>query len=84
MKTWMKVLAVTVLVAAPAMILGPVVWPPADFGPEPTGSHLPFFLLLALMEPDPSRVGDLVPGLRAARGAQNFCRLEVQSVGDVP
>jgi hypothetical protein len=50
MKTWMKVLAVTVLVAAPAMILGPVIWPPADFGPEPTGSQLPFFLLLALME----------------------------------
>ena len=50
MKPWMKVLAVTVIVAAPAIILGPVIWPPADFGPEPTGSQLPFFLLLALME----------------------------------
>jgi hypothetical protein len=36
MKTWMKVLAITVLVAAPAMILGPVICPPADVGPEPT------------------------------------------------
>ena len=30
MKPWMKVLAVTVLVAAPAMMLGPVIWPPAE------------------------------------------------------
>jgi hypothetical protein len=41
MKTWMKVLAVTVLVAAPAMMLGPVIWPPAEIGPEPTAPSCP-------------------------------------------
>jgi len=46
----MKVLAVTVLVAAPAMMLGPVIWPPAELGPKPTAGQLPFFLLLAAFE----------------------------------
>jgi hypothetical protein len=32
------------------MVLGPVIWPPAEGGPEPTGGQLPFFILLALME----------------------------------
>lgn len=50
MKTWTKVLAVTVVVAVPAMMLAPVLWPPAEGGPEPTGSQLPFFILLAAME----------------------------------
>jgi len=50
MKTWMKVLGVTVVVAIPAMILGPIVWPPAEGGPEPTAGQLPFFIFLAAME----------------------------------
>jgi hypothetical protein len=50
MKPWVKVLLVTVLIAAPAMVLGPVIWPPAAGGPEPTGGQLPFFIFLALME----------------------------------
>ena len=50
MKPWVKVLLVTVLIAAPAMVLGPVIWPPAEGGPEPTGGQLPFFIFLALME----------------------------------
>jgi hypothetical protein len=50
MKTWMKVLGVTVVVAVPAMILGPIVWPPAEGGPEPTAGQLPFFIFLAAME----------------------------------
>ena len=50
MKPWVKVLLVTVLIAAPAMVLGPVIWPPAAGGPEPTGGQLPFFIVLALME----------------------------------
>lgn len=50
MKTWMKVLGVTVAVAVPAMILGPIVWPPAEGGPEPTAGQLPFFIFLAAME----------------------------------
>jgi hypothetical protein len=50
MKTWMKVLGVTVVVAVPAIILGPIVWPPAEGGPEPTAGQLPFFIFLAAME----------------------------------
>ena len=50
MKSWMKVFAVTVLVAAPAMILGPVIWPPADVGPEPTGASCPSSSSSHLME----------------------------------
>jgi len=50
MKPWVKVLLVTVLIAAPAMVLGPVLWPPAAGGPEPTGGQLPFFIVLAIME----------------------------------
>jgi hypothetical protein len=50
MKTWIKVLIVTVVEAVPAMNLGPIVWPPAEGGPEPTASQLPFFIFLALME----------------------------------
>lgn len=50
MKPWVKVLIVTVIVAAPAMVLGRVIWPPAEGGPEPSGAQLPFFLFLALME----------------------------------
>jgi hypothetical protein len=50
MKAPYKVLLVTVLIAAPAMVLGPVIWPPAEGGPEPTGDQLPFFIFLALME----------------------------------
>ena len=50
MKPWVKVFLVTVIIAAPAMVLGPVLWPPAEGGPEPTGGQLPFFIFLALME----------------------------------
>jgi hypothetical protein len=50
LKPWVKVLLVTVLIAAPAMVLGPVIWPPAEGGPGPTGGQLPFFIFLALME----------------------------------
>jgi hypothetical protein len=49
-KTWVKVVLVTVLIAAPAMVLGPIIWPPAEGGPEPTGGQLPFFIFIALVE----------------------------------
>jgi len=31
-------------------VLGPVIWPPAEGGPEPNGGQLPFSILLVLME----------------------------------
>jgi hypothetical protein len=50
LKPWVKVLLVTVIIAAPAMVLVPVIWSPAEGSPEPTGGRLPFFVFLALME----------------------------------
>lgn len=36
MKLWAKATAVTLAVAVPAFLLGPVIWPPADLGsPRP-------------------------------------------------
>lgn len=46
MKRWMKVLIVTLLVAVPAVILGPVLFPPADVGSEPSAAQIPFFMFL--------------------------------------
>lgn len=48
MKTWMKVAIVTALVAVPAFVSGPVLFPPADIGVEPTAGQMPFFLFLAV------------------------------------
>ena len=50
MKTWVKVLIITVVVAIPAFLLGPIIWPPADMGVGPTAGQLPFFLFLAAFE----------------------------------
>jgi len=50
MKTWIKVLIVTVIVAVPAMMLGPILWPPAVGGPAPTSGQMPFFIMLAAIE----------------------------------
>src|SRR5215212_2777966 len=50
MKTWMKVLVVTLIVAVPAMLLRPVIFPAADVGVEPTAGQMPYFLFLALTD----------------------------------
>jgi hypothetical protein len=50
MKPWVKVFLVTAVIAAPAMLLGPVIWPPAEGGPEPSAGQLPFFIFLAAFE----------------------------------
>jgi hypothetical protein len=50
MKTRVKVTLVTLVVAVPAMLLGPVLFPPADVGVEPTAGQMPFFLFLALTD----------------------------------
>jgi hypothetical protein len=49
-KTWVKVLVVTVALAILAFLLGPVIWPPAEGMPTPTAGQLPFFLFLAVFE----------------------------------
>jgi hypothetical protein len=50
LKPWVKVFLVTAVIAAPAMMLGPVIWPPAEGGPEPSAGQLPFFIFLAAFE----------------------------------
>ncbi len=47
MKPWIKVLIVTLVVAVPAFVLGPVLFPPAEVGVEPTAGQIPYFILLA-------------------------------------
>jgi len=48
MKTWMKVAIVTAIVAVPTFVSGPILFPPADTGVEPTAGQMPFFLFLAV------------------------------------
>ena len=50
MKTWLKVLIVTVIIASPAIPLGQAIWPPAPGEPAPTGAQLPFLIVLAIVE----------------------------------
>ncbi len=57
MKTWMKVLGITLLFAVPAFALGPVLFPPAHGSPEPTAGQLPFFILLAAITSVTSGLG---------------------------
>jgi hypothetical protein len=46
MKRWMKATIVTLMVAVPAFVLGPVLFPPADVGSEPSAAQIPFFMFL--------------------------------------
>ncbi len=48
MNTKTKALLTTVGVAVPAFLLGPIIWPVADMGVQPTSAQLPAFLLLAV------------------------------------
>ena len=48
--TWVKALLVTVLIAIPAFILGPIIWPPAEGSPSPTTAQIPFLLFLNLVQ----------------------------------
>ena len=50
MKLWIKVTIITALVAIPALLLGPVLFPPAEGGPEPTPVQIPLFLFLGLSD----------------------------------
>jgi hypothetical protein len=50
MKTWMKVAAITVVVAIPALLLGSVLFPPADIGVEPTPAQIPFLIFLSVTD----------------------------------
>ena len=47
MKTWHKVLLITLATAVPAFIVAPIVWPPNLHGGTPVGLQLLLFMLLA-------------------------------------
>lgn len=47
MKPWIKVFLVTLVVAIPTFVLGPILFPPAEVGVEPTAGQIPYFILLA-------------------------------------
>ncbi len=47
-RTWVAVLVVTLVVAVPAFMLGPIIWPPA--GPAPSAAQIPYLLALDVMQ----------------------------------
>ena len=49
-KPWIKVLIVTLVVAVPAFLLGPVLFPPAEVGMEPPTGQIPSFILLGVWD----------------------------------
>jgi hypothetical protein len=49
-KTWMKVTLVTIVLGVVAMALGPILWPIAEGGPQPTGIQLFFFIVLEAIQ----------------------------------
>src|SRR5918994_2032878 len=50
MKTWVKVLIVTLLMAIPAFVLGPALFAPADVGSAPSAAQMPYFMFLAALD----------------------------------
>jgi hypothetical protein len=50
MRTWMKVAAITVVIAILALLLGPVLFPPAAIGVEPTSAQIPFLIFLSVTD----------------------------------
>lgn len=50
MRTWVKVALVTVVLAVVTMVLGPVFWPVAEGGAQPTSGQLVFFIALEVIQ----------------------------------
>jgi len=48
-RTWVKVLAVTLLVTIPAFLVGSAIWHPVRIEPSP-GQQLPFFMVVSFFE----------------------------------
>jgi len=44
------VLILTVLIAVPAMMLDPIIWPNSEGGVAPTAGQVPYFIFLALWD----------------------------------
>lgn len=50
MKTWLKVLLVTLFFSIPAFLLGPVIWPISADIPAPAPELIPYFILLSVFD----------------------------------
>lgn len=48
MKLKVKIATTVLAVAVPALVLGPILWPPADVGVTPTATQLALFIALAV------------------------------------
>jgi hypothetical protein len=49
-KTWVKVALVTVILGVAAMALGPILWPIAEGGAQPTAGQLFYFIGLEAIQ----------------------------------
>ena len=48
-RTWVAVVVITLIVAVPAFMVGPIIWPPA--GPAaPTAAQIPYFIAMDVMQ----------------------------------
>jgi hypothetical protein len=50
MKLWLKVTITTLIVAVPALLLGPLIWPPHPANPVSSTAQLPLLIGLAVLE----------------------------------
>ena len=50
MRTWHKVLLVTVVLGLPTVVLGQMIWPSPSDGPEPTSGQLGLFVGLSFFD----------------------------------
>ena len=48
--TWVAVVVLTLIIAVPAFLLNPIIWPPAPGGPAPTAAQIPYLLALDVMQ----------------------------------
>src|ERR687884_1360577 len=48
--TWVAVVVLTLIIAVPAFLLNPIIWPPAPDGPVPTAAQIPYLIALDVMQ----------------------------------
>ncbi len=49
-RTWVAVAVLTAIVAVPAFLVSPIIWPPAPAGPAPTAAQIPYLIALDVMQ----------------------------------
>jgi hypothetical protein len=74
-RSWVKVLVLTLIIAVPATVLGPILWSPV--GMQPTHDILPFFIVESFIEAISLGLGVsfLIFGLSLVRGVEPRLRL---------